>query len=154
MSRKLALESLQLSLGLDGDVKQKTKNEKNNRRKNKSLKKNTSIVKKQISLNKKKQLEKNVKNYQQSLAIPKNKRSVDQRKLLDLLMGGDTKRKQNASNDEMDDDMDFTKSILFDDDVIGKNAGADNEEEEEGAAFGEWNKQSRKKEKTIFVRTK
>ena len=45
-----------------------------------------------------------------------------------------------------DDDMDFGKSVLFDDDHEG--------EEEEGGSFGEWNKTSKKKERSIFERKK
>ena len=46
---KLALESLQLSLGLDGDVKQHTKKDKTKRKNNKVQKKNAVVMKKQTN---------------------------------------------------------------------------------------------------------
>ena len=67
---------------------------------------------------------------------------------MDYLLGkSQVKLKMSYENEaDNDDDMDFGKSVLFDDDHVG--------EEEEGGSFGEWNKTSKKKERSIFERKK
>ena len=60
----------------------------------------------------------------------------------------DKKLKVSHENVAEDDDMDFGKSILFDDVIDG------GDEEGGYGGFGEWNKMSKKKERSIFERKK
>jgi len=54
-----------------------------------------------------------------------------------------TNRHKNETSEFSDDDMNFEKSILF-----------DNPEEDDDGGFGQWNKSSKKKERQIFQRKK
>ena len=64
---------------------------------------------------------------------------------MDYLMGKTDKKSKVSHESEVDDDMDFGKSVLFDD-VMDEDEGED--------GFGEWNKMSKKKERSIFERKK
>lgn len=67
-----------------------------------------------------------------------------------LLLGQRITKQKVNRNEAMDDDMDFGKSILFDDEE-----GANGEESDgEGGGFGEWNKTSKKKERQIIFERK
>ena len=54
-----------------------------------------------------------------------------------------TNKLKNETSEFSDDDMNFEKSILF-----------DNPEDDDDDGFGQWNKSSKKKERQIFQRKK
>lgn len=95
----------------------------------------------------KEMIEKNLK-YFQKLAR-KEKRPIQERQeALDYLINTRSKRKK-VEVEELDDDMDFGKSILFDDVTNDDGVKAESDED---VQFGDWNKRSWKKEKIIFKR--